>query len=195
MKLPVILLAVAALVAVLVVGLVQSQSGNSSSGPPKALHLSAAQTRQALAGSPPPLARVHAQANQLLPGGLTAFKARLRALRGHPVVVNVWAAWCAPCRYELPVFQHQALEHGARIAFLGIDTRDNAGDAHDLLREVPLTYPSYTDRDERIARSFSLFGTPSTIFYDARGRHVTTHTGPYDSVQDLETAIRRYALQ
>lgn len=37
-----------------------------------------------------------------------AFKARLEALRGHPVVVNQWASWCGPCRYEFPFFQKLA---------------------------------------------------------------------------------------
>ena len=48
---------------------------------------------KALAGSPPPLAALHRQANKLLPGGSAAYEDRIAALRGYPVVVNIWASW------------------------------------------------------------------------------------------------------
>src|SRR5947208_7832468 len=60
---------------------------------------------------------VRAQANQLLGGGARAFRRRLAALRSHPVVVNQWASWCGPCRYEFPFFQRLATKYDRRVAF------------------------------------------------------------------------------
>lgn len=197
MKRALVMLAAVAVVAVVVVGLAQSRSGSSAGGPPKPRHPGAAEVRKAFQGSPRQLVAVHAQANRLLGGGGKALKARLAELRaaGTPAVVNVWAAWCDPCRYELPVFQDQALKHGAKVAFLGVDVADNPAAARRLLGQIPLTYPSYTDPHNKIAQSYQLVGTPSTIFYDAHGTQRYVHSGPYETVEDLDADIRRYARQ
>src|SRR3954447_1278004 len=53
-------------------------------------------------------------------------EARLRALRGHPIVLNAWASWCPPCREELPLLAAAAARYGRRAAFLGADVEDDA---------------------------------------------------------------------
>ena len=95
-----------------------------------------------LAGSPPPLAAVHAQASRLL-GSEPALAARLRALRGYPVVINAWASWCVPCQAEFPLFASAAVRYGRQVAFLGADTSDSSGDAMAFLAKHPVSYPSY----------------------------------------------------
>jgi cytochrome c biogenesis protein CcmG/thiol:disulfide interchange protein DsbE len=188
-----IALAAAVLVAVVALGLHQSQAG-SGSGPPKPRQPTASEVRRALAGAPPQLAALHRQANDFLPGQRKGLDARLRALRGHPVVVNIWAAWCGPCRAELPVLQSAALRHGRRVAFVGVDLKDDRGSAARLLRQIPLTYPSYEDPVGKIFTGYRLQGTPSTVFYDAAGKQTFVHQGPYFQQADLEADIRRYAL-
>src|SRR5207247_1695398 len=113
-----------ALAAIVVVGYLQSQEGSGSS-PPKPHTPSAAEVRRALGNSPPQLAALHRQANELIPGAQKAVDARVRELRGHPVVVNVWAAWCGPCRTELPVFQGAAPAQGRQVAVRGVDVKDS----------------------------------------------------------------------
>ena len=185
------LIAVAVLVvaAIVVVGLLQSDGGSKSSLTP----LTAAQVEQRVAGAPAELAAVHAQGNQLLGGGKNALDARIEALRGHPIVVNVWGSWCTPCRDEFPIFQRVAVEHAATVAFLGIDTLDAATKARRFLAKVPVPFPSYQDLKGAIAKSYGLLATPSTIFYDRGGRPFL-HQGPYHSKADLEADIRKYAL-
>jgi len=151
---------------------------------------------RALAGSPAPLAALHAQANELLPGGVDAYEKRVAALAGYPVVANVWASWCGPCRFEFPVLQKLAARYGKRVAFVGIDSQDSADAAQTFLREEPVPYPSYSDPDEEIADSIGAsLGLPDTAFYDRSGELVYLKQGPYAEDSELEADVRRYALE
>jgi thiol-disulfide isomerase/thioredoxin len=187
------LVAAAAVAVVVVVGLRQAPETTAPAAPTTS-PLSAAEVRAKLGGAPPALAGLHRQANAILPGARKALRARLRELRGHPVVVNVWGSWCGPCRVELPVIQRASLEWGRRVAFLGVDLRDNREAAGALLRQIPLTYPSYEDPDGEIALGYRLVGTPATIYYDASGRQTYIHQGPYYRRAEIDAQIRRYAL-
>ena len=163
-------------------------------GEPKSAAPPGAAAKRALTGAPAPLARLHAQANRLLPGGPGAFRARLAALRGHPVVVNKWASWCEPCRVEFPFFQRQAHRRAKEVAFLGVNSLDSDGDAREFLRSFPVPYPSYRDPDHEVAQVFrGTLGFPTTAFYDARGRFVTVKQGGYASERLLAADIDRYA--
>lgn len=166
-----------------------------SNDEPQSVAPSAEEVRERLAGAPAPLAAIHRQANELLGDGSAApFERRLRELRGHPVVVNKWAAWCGPCRDELPHFQSQALEHGKRVAFLGVDVEDNDAEATELMERFPLTYPSYRDPRYNISAVFNATAaTPSTAFYDSDGELAYLKQGSYRDEEDLAEDIRRYA--
>jgi cytochrome c biogenesis protein CcmG/thiol:disulfide interchange protein DsbE len=150
----------------------------------------------ALAGSPPPLAALHRQSNQLLPGGAKAYDDRIARLRGYPVVVNVWASWCGPCRFEFPAFQDLSARYGRRVAFLGINSQDSDDAAETFLSEEPVPYPSYTDPDEEIASTLGADrGLPDTAFYDRSGKLVHLKLGPYTERAELRADIERYALE
>jgi thiol-disulfide isomerase/thioredoxin len=150
---------------------------------------------KALAGSPAPLAALHREANDLLPGGLDAYEARLVALDGYPAVVNVWASWCGPCRFEFPLFQQAAARYGKRVAFLGVDSKDADDAAKTFLEEEPVPYPSYTDPSSDIADDLGAGrGLPDTAFYDREGKLAYLKLGPYSDAAELRADIERYAL-
>jgi len=160
---------------------------------PRSAALGAAATKQALAGAPEPLAALHRQQGRLLAGGASAFKRRLAELHGYPVVVNKWASWCGPCRSEFPHFQSQALKRGKTVAFLGVDSADNGGDAIAFLRKFPVSYPSYSDPDLKVAAVFKGVGAfPTTVFYDAAGKLVHMKLGAYPTEAALAADIERY---
>jgi cytochrome c biogenesis protein CcmG, thiol:disulfide interchange protein DsbE len=161
---------------------------------PKSAAPSKTAEQKAFQGSPPQLVSVHDQAGKLLSGGTSAFQQRLAQLKGHPVVVNKWAAWCGPCRQEFPVFQKVSVQFGKRVAFLGVDSQDNDGDAKTFLKQYPVSYPSYSDPHIKIAASMNAVGAwPTTVIYDSRGKIVNTHFGPYTSPAALVADIKKYA--
>ena len=157
--------------------------------------LSRAQVSRPIVGAPAQLAALRRRVNVLQDGGVHAFDAQLRALRGYPVVVNMWASWCGPCRRELPVFQREAVKRGARVAFLGVNVEDAREDALKLAARFPMPYPSFVDPRYNItAGRFHARGLPVTAFYDARGRLAAVRQGEIASQAKLSAAIERYAL-
>ena len=161
---------------------------------PKSAAPSPVAEKQRLAGSPAPLARLHAEAGQLLDGGADAFKRRLTALRGHAVVVNKWASWCGPCRSEFPFFQRESVRRGRGLAFLGVNGNDNDAAARRFLRRYPVSYPSYKDPKLAISALFNAVQAfPTTAYYDGRGRLAYVHQGSYATEAKLSQDIERYA--
>ena len=184
-------LAGVALAAVVVIGL--ASAGGGADDPVSRLPTPGEESELALAGAPEPLAALHEQANELLGGGADAFRERLAELEGYPVVVNKWASWCGPCRAEFPFFQGQALERGKEIAFIGVNSADNRGDAERFLEEFPVPYPHYEDPDSEVAAVFKgVQAFPSTAFYDAEGELVYLKQGGYASEAKLVEDIERY---
>ena len=181
-----------ALGALALVGLLGGGCGSSGGGDYGGPHPDFA---KALAGSPPPLAALHRQANDLLEGGSAAYEQRIERLHGYPVVANVWASWCLPCRQEFPVLQKLSARYGKRVAFLGVNSEDSDDAATTFLHEEPVPYPSYTDPDKDVLGSLGGSGLPDTAFYDSSGQLVYFKQGPYRSDAELEADVRRYALQ
>lgn len=182
-----------ALIVLVALAMLAAGCGDDQAGNPDS-ELSSEQATATLRDAPPELAELRADANQLLGGGLEAFETLLDDLRGIPVVVNKWASWCGPCRFEFPFFQSQAITHQSDVAFVGIDSDDGTAAAATFLRELPLPYPSFEDPDLKIARALDTGNYfPATVFFGADGEVAHTKLGPYASEDELAADIERYA--
>jgi cytochrome oxidase Cu insertion factor (SCO1/SenC/PrrC family)/thiol-disulfide isomerase/thioredoxin len=168
--------------------------GAALSSPPTVRAPSPTQASKLLDGSPPPLAALHRQAAQLL-HGTSPLAARLRALRGFPIVLSAWASWCPACKSEWPFLATAAARYGRRVAFVGVDTLDpDAGSARSWLEHDPVSYPSYTSPSGQLPTGLGVIYLPTTIYIDAAGHVTHTQTGAYDSQGALDYDITRYAL-
>jgi cytochrome oxidase Cu insertion factor (SCO1/SenC/PrrC family)/thiol-disulfide isomerase/thioredoxin len=148
-----------------------------------------------LAGSPPPLAALHAQASRVLPGGQRALDARIRSLRGYPVVLNIWGSWCQPCQDEAGVFTRASAFFGRRVAFLGADSNETSpSDGQQFLNAHRVSYPSYETTPESIQQLLpaGLEGTPTTVFISPHGTIASIHIGPYLTQGSLDQDIQAY---
>jgi cytochrome c biogenesis protein CcmG, thiol:disulfide interchange protein DsbE len=91
---------------------------------------------------------------------------------GKPAVVNFLAAWCVPCRKELPLLVRAHAERGREIAFVGVDVKDSRTRATDLLTEFSVAFPVAYDPQGQIAEGFRVQAMPTTFFLGADGRIV-----------------------
>jgi cytochrome c biogenesis protein CcmG, thiol:disulfide interchange protein DsbE len=159
----------------------------------KVIAPSVSDARSQLRGSPAALQRLHAQGGQLL-GSTSALSARLHALRGHPVVVNVWGSWCTQCVGEFPYLATASARYGRQVAFVGVDSNDISGNARKFLASHPISYPSYTSTPQALAPLAAIQGMPETIFINARGKVVHIQVGAYQALPALENDIGQYSL-
>ncbi|MCI0555024.1 MAG: TlpA family protein disulfide reductase, partial [Anaerolineae bacterium] len=96
----------------------------------------------------------------------------LSELRGHPVVLNLWASWCLPCRSEMPsiekAYQHYK-DSGLIVIGLNMTSQDSELDVRAFVQEFGLTFPIVLDRDGSVRDRYQLLGLPSTYFIDPQG--------------------------
>lgn len=99
------------------------------------------------------------------------------------LVVNFWAAWCEPCREEIPLLNQLHEQWGSRnVAVLGI-TLDNQETSREFLRQQAIAYPVLSGpQAEKLMESYGnkSGNLPFTVILDARGNVVFSRTGPLD---------------
>jgi cytochrome c biogenesis protein CcmG, thiol:disulfide interchange protein DsbE len=115
---------------------------------------------------------------------------RLSDLRG-PLLVNVWAQWCGPCRHEAPYLAELHVKAGDKVKMIGIDYIDTRPDlAVKFAVDQRWDYPHVADRDKQVQRGLKIGGPPLTAFVDAKGAVVYVHRAPFTSQQELDQLVR-----
>ncbi len=97
---------------------------------------------------------------------------RLSDLRGQPVIVNVWASWCPPCKREMPAFQRVYQEYESRgLVILAVDAiqQDNLEDVRLFVSNNALTFPILLDERSEVLSLYQISAFPSTFFVDPQG--------------------------
>ena len=116
-------------------------------------------------------------AGSLVAVGAKDFEGMIVGQKGRPVVVNVWASWCAPCRTETPMLERAARRYSGRVTMLGVASRDSTSAANRFVQEFEVTYPNVLDTTGAIRVRFGVAALPTTFVFGADGRLLAKVTG------------------
>jgi len=108
--------------------------------------------------------------SQLAPVDAKAFQRILVGLRGKPVLVNIWASWCVPCRAEAPILRRASADLDGKVVFLGVAAKDDVSASRAFLDEFSITYPNLSDPAGEVPSLVAMRGYPTTIAIDRDGK-------------------------
>lgn len=125
--------------------------------------------------APGPAAPAMVEAGQTLPDvpmlGLNGADRRLSSYRGRPLLINVWASWCGPCRAEAASLERFAWSAaGQRYTVIGVSTDDDRRAAERWLRQSNATLSHFIDRELVLESLLGASTLPMTVFVDENGR-------------------------
>jgi peroxiredoxin len=118
---------------------------------------------------------------------------RLSGLRGRPVLLNFWAAWCPPCRKELPDLQRFHERYGVKVALIGVNWGEPAQTVKPFLERYGVTYSNLLDERGTAFVSYRLTGTPTTFFIDSEGHIRGVWLGPLKG-EEIAANFQRLGL-
>lgn len=125
----------------------------------------------------------------------TGARVELKSLRGAPVLLNVWATWCEPCRHELPILDALRARHasrGLRVIAASVDRDEPADQVVAFMQRRKLGIELWLDREDRASTGFGIATLPATLLFDAKGTLVWRRDGVIaDGDPDLAAALER----
>lgn len=140
--------------------------------------------------SPEDKAEVGEQAPPLILKTFQGKEVSLEGLRGKPVVLNFWASWCGPCRFEAPGLEKMHRQYGGKVEFIGVAVSDNTESARKFVDKYGWTFNVGADESGQIGRAYRIFAVPKTYIVGRDGRFVHVITGAV-SEEELEAGIKK----
>ena len=113
-----------------------------------------------------------------LPGASpTTLQAIAQAAGGKPVVLNLWATWCGPCRAEMPLLARAQRDH-PEVLFILANQGENEASIQAYLQRERLQFDQlWRDTASALGPAVGSSGLPTTVYFDAQGRRVGAHVG------------------
>jgi len=118
---------------------------------------------------------------------------RLAGLRGRPMIVNVWAQWCGPCREEAPFLAEVGSASRSDVLVLGIDHADPLpARALEFAQAASWTYPQLQDREQVLRTELQVAALPQTFFVRADGTIAYRNLRPFSSADQIRELSQRH---
>lgn len=105
---------------------------------------------------------------------------KLAAFAGKPILVNLWATWCAPCIKELPKLDQLAKSGGVQVLAVSQDSGPSASVKAFLQAHGIATLKAYQDPSMGISGALGAEVLPTSILFDSKGREVWRYVGDFD---------------
>lgn len=128
-----------------------------------------------LAASPQTLHEVEGMplAKEFVLNDIEGVEHKLSQYRGKPVIINFWATWCPPCRFEMPAMEraYKKLKQ-AGIEILAIDVGETEDQIFIFTADYPVSFPLLMDQDSSVIKQWPVIALPTSFIVNAEGRLV-----------------------
>lgn len=106
---------------------------------------------------------------------------RLMEYRGRVVIINFWATWCPPCRFELPSMDkaYQILKQQG-VVMLAINVGEGVDTVFNFTADYPVTFPLLLDKDAKVIKQYPVVGLPTSYIINPEGHIVYRVIGTRD---------------
>lgn len=130
--------------------------------------------------------------------GLSGPSKKLSDFRGKPLVINVWASWCGPCREEMGSLQRLSRRYGGKqFDVIGISTDDYPDRAAAFLKQSGTTFSNFIDSRLLLENMLGADRLPLTLLVDAQGRVIEKFYGAkqWDSPEALAITAKAFHIK
>jgi len=130
--------------------------------------------------------------------GIVSPAAKLADFRGKPLLINVWASWCGPCRQEMASIERLARRYdGRQFNIIGVSTDDDQTAAAAFLKRSGVTFRNYIDRNLLLENMLGADRLPLTLLVDADGRVIKKIAGSraWDSPEAINLISAAFRLK
>lgn len=130
--------------------------------------------------------------------GLVGPSRKLSSYRGKPLLINVWASWCGPCRQEMGSLERLSRRNeGRQFEVIGISTDDYRDRAEAFLRQTNTTFSNFIDSQLFLENMLGADRLPLTLLVDAQGRVLGKYYGAkqWDGPEALQLIGKAFRIK
>ena len=130
--------------------------------------------------------------------GISTPSRRLSDFRGKPLIINVWASWCGPCRQEMGSLERLSRRFGGKqFNVIGVSTDDYRDRAQAFVKQANITFSNFIDHELFLENMLGADRLPLTLLIDAQGKVLGRHYGAleWDGPQALALLAKTFKVK